>query len=518
MVRIWDTETSELLAAHYLGGPDTPRSERVQRWAAARVTALQFSPDGSLVAGGCADGSLHLFRSSDGELALRLDEPRVHIKHVRAVAFSPDGERLAVTDLNARASVWDVGTGDLLGLLDGHLDDARDVVFDPSGRYVLTASRDNTVRAWDTIEYEQAAVLHGHESMIFNLHLTPNGQTIVTESQDGTLRSWDFPAAVRTRFIHPRLVMGLAADPTRARIVSGAARHQARLWDLDSGGLIAELRHDVPGVIKVAYAPDGSLIATGGADDSIYLWDGATGALVEKISGQARDITAIRFSNDGSLLAWGERDHAVNIIELESQRLVHRLEGHASIPLDLAFSADDSVLISSGYEGTVRAWDMQSGSALWSWRDDDETPIFTSVLCPNDELVCLGGARKIVLVRLSDGEEVARGGGSAGAVMQVGWIPDRSRIVSMGEDGVLRFWTPDSLRNIAAIKAHDGIGRSLTVAHDGSFIATGGEDGRVFVWYRDEQARISAARPLAPPPASEPEPTTRTRGARPRAR
>src|SRR5207302_748865 len=71
------------------------------------VDAVAFSPDGTRLATGSSDGSARVFDAATGAKVCRLD----HDGAVAAVAFSPDGTRLATGSRDNSARVFDAATG-----------------------------------------------------------------------------------------------------------------------------------------------------------------------------------------------------------------------------------------------------------------------------------------------------------------------------------------------------------------------------------------------------------------------
>ena len=66
-----------------------------------------------------------------------------------AVAFSPDGTKVATASDDTTARLWDAATGKPLGEPMKHEEAVMAVAFSPDGTKVATASEDKTARLWD---------------------------------------------------------------------------------------------------------------------------------------------------------------------------------------------------------------------------------------------------------------------------------------------------------------------------------------------------------------------------------
>ena len=85
-----------------------------------------------------------------GELRVTLNK---RCKWVRALAFSPDGETLALAS-SKTIKLLDTATGGLRQTLEGHTGWINAVAFSPDGENLASGSLDCTIRLW-TIRAEK---------------------------------------------------------------------------------------------------------------------------------------------------------------------------------------------------------------------------------------------------------------------------------------------------------------------------------------------------------------------------
>src|SRR5262249_18957258 len=126
----------------------------------SHVVAVAFSPDGNRLATGCGkDPRLRLWNLTTGqeETTIPASAP-----HVVSVAFSPDGRRLASSS-GAKVSIWDPTSRRELLTLDAHAVGVGRVAFSPDGQRLAGALGDGTVKIWDAVGGREVRVLAGHK-------------------------------------------------------------------------------------------------------------------------------------------------------------------------------------------------------------------------------------------------------------------------------------------------------------------------------------------------------------------
>ncbi len=111
---------------------------------ASPLNALAISASGDMAAGG-ADGSVFLL-APDGGLRLQIEAAEAP---VIALAFSPDGARLAVASPRGGIGVFEVASGKPVFTLNGPGLPVWSLGFTPDGRQILTGGSDRLLRRWD---------------------------------------------------------------------------------------------------------------------------------------------------------------------------------------------------------------------------------------------------------------------------------------------------------------------------------------------------------------------------------
>ena len=147
-VRVWDAATGRRLAEW--SEPVAGQTATIFRLNPAG--AMDLSRDGRrlVVTSGGVPG--HPPRIIDLERGTVLAELKGHDGPVYAVAFSPDGRRVATASADMTARIWDSETGSELHRLAGHPCDVWFVAFSPDGRRLLTLGSGNRTKSTVTPE------------------------------------------------------------------------------------------------------------------------------------------------------------------------------------------------------------------------------------------------------------------------------------------------------------------------------------------------------------------------------
>jgi WD40 repeat protein len=191
--------------------------------------------------------------------------------------------------------------------------------------------------------HPQPRELGRHGSYVTSLALA--GSTLVSGGYDGRLSWWDTESHSQVRQIdaHRKWIRAVAATPDGRILASVADDMVCRLWELENGRLIRELRGHAeltptqfPSMLfACAISPDGRLLATGDKVGHIALWDISSGQVLATLETpelytwdsvqrhhSIGGIRALAFSPDGTRLAAGGSGKITNIDHLDGKATV----------------------------------------------------------------------------------------------------------------------------------------------------------------------------------------------------
>lgn len=130
---------------------------------ADRITALAFSPDGTRLAVGGGEpsrtGQLMIVDMEQMKITQEIED--AHSDSVFGVAFSPDGQQIASCGADRFMKVFDLESGDLVRNYEGHTHHVLCVAWRADGRALATGGADKVVKVWNTVDGSQIKTIQG---------------------------------------------------------------------------------------------------------------------------------------------------------------------------------------------------------------------------------------------------------------------------------------------------------------------------------------------------------------------
>lgn len=313
------------------------------------VWALAFSPGGDLVASGGRDHALRVWRR-DGADLWRRDVEDV----LTAVAFSPDGERLAVTKTRPCVTLFSARTGEPIHRVEGFEDTPWSVEFSPDGARLAVAAADGSVRVFDAA-LQPLAELDLPDERLFTCAFSPDGRRVACGGTGRRVHLWTpgSDAAPVALPAHGGWVNAVAFTPDGESVVSGSADRTVRVF---RAGALPE-RSSATRVTVAAFSNRGRHLAVGFHDGSVELWDAATGAVERRLAAHTRAVVALAFSPDDRLVASASRDGSAAVHRIDG-RAIARLTEHEGAVTGVAFTPDGGRVLTGASDHAVRLWTL----------------------------------------------------------------------------------------------------------------------------------------------------------------
>lgn len=392
-VRVWHVpaESGELSNLAY-ELTDATRSEGADQ----ALISLAWSRDGSLLAAGTSDQTVHVWRAgpglvhrrlaldsmprfaafaADGRLAVGaleiwrladtgdanqlLAKDAQYLPGLFDMQFLPDGSALALAEYG-RIETRSLSDGARILDITGMDGPVHALSFSPQGTYMVAACQDGTTRLYYTSNGRYLAQLGEPTYPILSAAFSSHGFWIASGGEDMKIRVFRLDDGkqidtVEEPFVSYRLLFSpnsdqlasLSTSGVNLRVVGGSERQINMSLEGIVGGV---------GLTDMAYSPGSEYLAVTGAGvvrvvDPIFRNEIYT--IYEPSGAQP---WAVAFSPDNAFLAVGWSDGQIRFYWAQDGTLMHALKAHPEAVQRLTFTRDGRLLASLGAEGAIRIW------------------------------------------------------------------------------------------------------------------------------------------------------------------
>jgi len=468
-------------------------------------TIIAFSPNSQrLAAGGGNNRIVRVWDVSNGQEIWSLHGQS---NTLPVVAFSPNGQLLASAGTDQALRIWDAATGQAIRTLRGHGAMLSSVSFSPDSRQLASSGSDATVKIWDVTDLEkntgpECVPLGRHHQGVRSLAFSPDSASLASAGPDGTVMIWD---ATTGRRPHPILALG-SPHTVLAALVNA--------WLVTTGPDVRTFKGHRGAVASAVFSPDGKRLASAGEDGRVVIRDATTGREISALPVLAGPVRSVVLSTDGRRLATANGDKTVTMWDAVSGQAIRNFHGHGDVIHSVALRPDGRWLAAADVVGTLQMWDTATGELICTRHARPGNP--AQRLAENLRAVPPSRAQPRAascVVFSSDGKRLAWTGedmtvaiwdlntlpspmppildagvetlvcqGHTGLVTSLAFSPDGRRLVSAGEDRVLKLWDTRTGQEALTLRGHMDITRGVAFSIDGRLLAAGGDDGTIVIW------------------------------------
>lgn len=481
---------------YYLNSPDL-KPEHIEL--TASVSRLDFSPNQNFLAIGLTDGTVKFWQATNKYF---YNGPK-HLKSNYVVlAFSPDSNWLVTGggDSLARLTKRDGTTGQNPV---PHGDWVEDVAFGPDPSWYVTVSDDNKVRVVETTTGKERFRM-SHTSFAQKVDVSADGQWIASTGYDRVVRVWDSVSGIQM-LEFPLEANGSAVSFNKdaTRIIAADENGNISIWDVSMlnarRGYMAfpEFVHEA----RLTSSGEDLIVNT----DDYHIWkipaekigqitDGTQGQAIYTAASLTYDTIV---SSDSNWVAAVEYD---SNHEEKNRAVLVSLDGTRMFPLahggqvtGIAFDKDSKLVATSGSNGVVYFWDVESGEKQ-TQEFKHSGVAYSLAISPTDTLAAVGLRGKIAIWDLSTGQLITELS-QPGDIPRLVFSQNGKWLASASSEGAIFIWKMQerAFERYGNPLQTGGIPQTLAFGPGDKWLASGGTSGFAYLWdvaSTQEMARI----------------------------
>jgi eukaryotic-like serine/threonine-protein kinase len=404
-----------------------------------------------------------------------------------AFAVSQDGQQLVTG--GSEIAVW-TAAGVQTRAFAAHAT-TRAVAISPGD--IAAGSDDGHVQVWTqmgTRVFDAA----GHQGAVSALQFSRDGHTLYSVGDDGGLELWDVASGANkhAQRCHSARVISVEESPAGTHILTAGSEGTACITDARSGSIDVELRGHRARLNSAHWSSDGEYVITASDDGTARIWSASRGKLVVAPLAHrtGSSVGVALLAADGMAVTAGS-DLAINVWALPAElpvdgtpanaKLVKTLLGHSGAIVSGAL--DDGRLVTGGFDGLVKTWDLGTGQLLGTLEHADV--VTAAQFVPGGGLVVSGSRDGTVRLSKPPGAKVQHELDSRIHAIAV----SVNHVVACGtDDSRVTLVSGDSTRTLVG---HLGRVRAVAFTADGSQLISGGDDDAAIVWNVRHGTRIA---------------------------
>ena len=450
-----------------------------------RFLRVTFALECDRVAAAGRGGDVRVWNTETGQLLQTL---RLGDVETTQMAFNPDCSQVAGQDWDGHVRVWDIASGEQVALHAGH-GSTGGLLFTQQG--VIGRAPGDVPQRWrpdgtvDTRWYAPPRWTGLPEPEEERVGVNITTRRDLAQTRDGRLLADSYGTTLRVWSADGSLV---ASQDTGLAAITDVEVRDPMVYAATANGRVV-VRHardgDIVGVMTLPGAPvhdiavnvQDARVAVAGPDNLVRVWDPLAGERASTLFGHREPVHSVQWSRNGQLASASSESHVL-VWDIAARQVRRQLFGYESGVGALAWTANHMVV-----------WPA-NGKGLKVMQDTDGQVHSTPDL---DQLQARGDiTRSGKMVASTDGQEVLLVDPFTGVELPFGrastlwptvrFSPDGRTVAGGTTGGSVQVVDIQSGGLIISLRGHAGPVTAVAFSDDGTLLASGSEDGTVRVW------------------------------------
>ncbi|KAF8834409.1 WD40 repeat-like protein [Paxillus ammoniavirescens] len=300
----------------------------------------------------------------------------------------------------------------------------------------LAVSRNPSVSSKKASHRVPMQVFEGNEGWVRCVRFCLDEDKLVIGSGHSTLRVWNrTTGVVKVLHGHSGWVRDVEVSRDGKMVVSGSDDRMVRIWNRESGERIHVFEGHKDEVNSVQFSPDSSRVVSGSMDQTVRIWSVEMGELAFEPIECHGYVYCVRYSPSGDRIASGAASLQIWNAETGSEILSIR----NSLVNSVAWTADGTHVI-GGALHSVTIWNSYNGEQLRTWKYDDINFIQLSFSPTGTYLATCNWSEKTAFVfDVLTGEQIAELKHNAD-VQGIAYSPSGRLIATGCDEGKVYMW------------------------------------------------------------------------------
>ncbi|NUM33361.1 MAG: protein kinase [Candidatus Brocadiae bacterium] len=394
----------------------------------------------------------------------KLAEIPIQAEKIQGMSFSPQGDILAISDLNS-LTLWEFPGGKKIETFSHSISSSNALAFSEDG-YYLAWAEDKKIMLWDK---KNIVELQGHKSPIKTLCFRPDSKALFSAGDDTLIHSWEIPSGKKICAFKNTItnIYRACFHPTGLFIASTEFRNPSlQIWNVQKKEVVKNFSYDDT-ITAISFDPDGKIMAIALQKGDIVLQDFASGKILHEMKGHSGAVFSLSFHPKQNILASGGTDNTIQIWDVSTAKKINQWKAHDRYVYCIEFSPDGTYLASCGEDALVHFWDIQEGKCLYTF------PMNT---------------KKIYDVTFDKGQITSQSE-HAIKVYALAFQPQGEFFATADGEGKIHLWTLPEKKLLytfnSSLDTHTGTVKCLAFSPDGRTLASGSNDNSIKIWKRD---------------------------------